>query len=439
MAPNERLRARREATPSANAPGEPMSRAELAEAVNRHLWTTTGKRYGLDAHTIARYERGVVQWPGAAYRSGLRAVLGASNDSELGFRTAQRARPGRPPSPTARSNLAYGHRVDLDGSPVDFLNRAVVRSPVPVRIGWTDVEHIRATTRAVAMSENLFGGGLSCEAAAAQLRWASQLLEAQAAGEVRRALAEAIGNLASVVAFSAFDIAHHTAADRYFEFALWCAEEAGSWALRANTLAEMARKAAYLGQLDDALSLVEYAWVRSDRLTATARAMLLTVRARLLALADRRAEARADVDRADTHFDSHDPAVDPPWLCYYDTAEHQGSTGKALLPVAQALSQPDEAATRLSTAIRLQDARYPRSRAFSRVRLATLLMSVGDPHEAVPLGQQAVREATSLHSRRLAEELQRLAATATRHSQVSDVVDLRHEITRRYPNRATPT
>jgi hypothetical protein len=33
-----------------------------------------------------------------------------------------------------------------------------VATPVPTRIGWTNVEHVRATTRAVAMSDNLIGG-----------------------------------------------------------------------------------------------------------------------------------------------------------------------------------------------------------------------------------------------------------------------------------------
>ncbi|MBB4930696.1 hypothetical protein F4561_001516 [Lipingzhangella halophila] len=60
MEPNDRLRAAREACPSPSAPGEPMSRAELAEAVNEHLWRATGKRYGLGAHAIARYERGKI-------------------------------------------------------------------------------------------------------------------------------------------------------------------------------------------------------------------------------------------------------------------------------------------------------------------------------------------------------------------------------------------
>jgi hypothetical protein len=83
--PNDRLRAARERTPSRRAPGTPMSRTELAEAVCAWLWDTTKTRYDLDGHTIARYERGTVRSPRAPYRSGLRHVLGVRTDAELGF------------------------------------------------------------------------------------------------------------------------------------------------------------------------------------------------------------------------------------------------------------------------------------------------------------------------------------------------------------------
>jgi hypothetical protein len=83
--PNELLRAARERTPSRRAPGEQMSRAELAEAVCTWLWETTETKYELDGHYIAKLERGAVRWPGAAYRSGLRYVLNVADDSELGF------------------------------------------------------------------------------------------------------------------------------------------------------------------------------------------------------------------------------------------------------------------------------------------------------------------------------------------------------------------
>ncbi len=62
-----------------------MSRSELAEAVNAWLWETTGRRYDLDGHHIAEYERGVVRHPISPYRAALRAVLGMITDQQLGF------------------------------------------------------------------------------------------------------------------------------------------------------------------------------------------------------------------------------------------------------------------------------------------------------------------------------------------------------------------
>jgi hypothetical protein len=93
------------------------------------------------------------------------------------------------------------------------------------------------------------------------------------------------------------------------------------------------------------------------------------------------------------------------------------------------INQPEQAASRLGAAIRLQDANYPRSRTFSRIRLATLVMSAGDPREAVPIGRRAVLDAAPLRSQRLITELHGLAHVATQHVQISDVADLRHDIT----------
>lgn len=111
---NDRLRALRTATPSPTRPGASMSRAELAEAVNTHVWETSGQRVCLDAEAVGRYERGVIQWPGGLYRSALRAVLGARDDKELGFR----------PTPRGKSAAAASSRMhvgDLGSSEADDL------------------------------------------------------------------------------------------------------------------------------------------------------------------------------------------------------------------------------------------------------------------------------------------------------------------------------
>jgi hypothetical protein len=101
LEPNLKFRAARESTPSKTTPGYSMNRAELAEAVNEHLWHTTNKRYAaLDARAIGRYERGETEWPTATYRKAFRAVLGAATDADLGFYPPPR------PGNTARSPLA---------------------------------------------------------------------------------------------------------------------------------------------------------------------------------------------------------------------------------------------------------------------------------------------------------------------------------------------
>ncbi|MEV7227226.1 helix-turn-helix domain-containing protein [Polymorphospora sp. NPDC051019] len=294
--------------------------------------------------------------------------------------------------------------------------------------GWTEVHHVRHITRALARSENVYGGGLSAAAAVAQLRSSARMLEARAGGEVRRAMYEAVGNLGCVVGFSAFDIEAHRLAKRCFDFSLWCAVKAQSWELRASTLADMARLSSYLGDNDSALSLIELAQVRSDRVSATSRAMLCSLRAKLLAWQDRYAEAMAEVDRSDGYFASRTSSEDPPWLSYYDEAEHQGSTGRALVPVALSTKDLGVAVPRLKAAVRLHDQHYPRSRAFSRTRLASLLMKAGNPKEAAEIGRAALVDASSMRSSRLNSEIRQLDTLAIRYEKVAEVAELRNEV-----------
>ncbi|MEU7532097.1 XRE family transcriptional regulator [Saccharothrix sp. NPDC042600] len=311
----------------------------------------------------------------------------------------------------------------VDAHPLTFDD---LRWDAPPRrlVGRTEVEQVRLMTGALAASENLYGGGMAGEAGIAHLRWACRTLQARSAPTVRPRLLEAVGNLAAVVGFSAFDVGDHDTAARCFRVSLWCAEEGGSWELRAATLTDMARQAIHLGKLDEALSLVEFAQVRADRVTATARAATAVVRARVLALLGRHDEAAAEVGRADAHFAQRQVAADPPWLVYYDEAEHAGSSARALIPIALSRKRPGDAALRLSMAIDLHSDAYPRSRAFSTARLAALHMAVGDPHEAVVLGQRAVMFAANLHSKRMSEELRILDHASRPHVAIPAVAGL---------------
>jgi len=83
--PNELLRAARLALRSPSGSGRPLSRQELAEAVNAHLYEHAGQRFAIHAGYIGTLERGQTRWPSAHYRTALRAVLGKATDAELGF------------------------------------------------------------------------------------------------------------------------------------------------------------------------------------------------------------------------------------------------------------------------------------------------------------------------------------------------------------------
>ncbi|MEU5696741.1 helix-turn-helix transcriptional regulator [Actinosynnema sp. NPDC020468] len=296
------------------------------------------------------------------------------------------------------------------------------------RVGRAEVDQVRLMTGFLASGENLYGGGMVGEAGAAHLRWSCRALESHCDPTARSSLFEAVGNLAGVVAFTAFDMGDHATATRCSRTALWCTEQAGSWELRAAVLTDMTRLSLHSGELDDALSLIEFAQVRRDRLTATARAVAAVVHARVLAVLGRHDQARAAVDRADAHFAERRPATDPPWLVYYDQAEHAGSSARALTPEALSRNRPGEAAERLATAIRLHTDAYPRSRAFSTARLAALYMAVGDPNEAVVLGRRAAADATGFHSLRMTGELRALMRAAAQHLTIPDVADLHHHL-----------
>jgi len=314
---------------------------------------------------------------------------------------------------------------NLEAAPADY----VPATRLTQSVVWSDVDQVKEAARRAATTENLHGGGSATTAADQALYRFAPLLRGQTAPATRRALFEAIGNLSGVAAFAAFDVADFAAAEQHARFALWCADAAGSWELRASTLADIARMTAYASSTDDALSLIELAQVRSDRLSATTRAMLGALRAQFLATLGRTDEALNEVARSDEHFADRTRGTDVPWMCYYDEAEHMGSTGKALIPVALARDQIKLAAPRISQAIRQQGENYPRSRTFSLTRLATLTMRIGDPREAAAIGLQAASKAKDFHSQRIRDELRTLARVSIRHLHIPEVDELYSTLT----------
>ncbi|MFT7837708.1 helix-turn-helix transcriptional regulator [Saccharothrix sp. BKS2] len=300
--------------------------------------------------------------------------------------------------------------------------------PVPSVVGSMEVEEVRAAARSFENWDALYGGGLVRTAVTAQLRYCADLLGARCSDRVRPSLFSAVGYLGHVTGFMAFDAYAHDDARRMFRFALACAEEAKDWHLRAKVLSSMARQAIWCGDPDSGLTFTELALVRADRLTATERAMLHTGRARALAKLGKVQETASAVGAADEEFSHSRSADDPPWMRYYDTAQHSGDTGHALWDTAVRGHFYEEGRERLALAVAEHGDEFARARAISQTKLASLVMAVGDPTEAVALGSLALDWAGTVRSRRAADDLRDLHRFALPHDNVTEVAELRHRI-----------
>jgi transcriptional regulator with XRE-family HTH domain len=315
----------------------------------------------------------------------------------------------------------------LVAAPGFDLLTSLSHAPTPEEVRDSDIEQVRSAARAFTTWDHTYGGGIVREAVTTQLRWSAQLLEAKCPPRLRSRLFSAVGYLSGVCGFMAFDAYVHDDARRMFAFGLSCAEAAGDWHLRAKLLSHMARQAIWCGNPDNGLTYTELALVRADRLTGTEQAMLHTARARALAKLGQVEETLAAVASADEAFASSQSGEDPPWMAYYDHAQHRGDTGHALFDLA--IHRPAvPAAERLAEAVKGHTDAYARSRAISGTKLATLIMATGDPHEGTVIGEQALDDAGQLRSRRAADDLRELHQVANVHSMRPEVAELRGRI-----------
>lgn len=430
--PNDHLRRAREQIESPHATGEPLSRQEVAELVNRWLFEHKHRTVDLDANYIGKLEQGIIRWPqDPQRREAFRAVLGAATDAELGFRRPRRAR-----STVADVDRQQFIRAAVGVTAGAVLGRSTFAdlitptqpTPVPTVVGTAEVTEVRAAATAFGSWDALYGGGLVREAVTAQLRHCVELLNARCSEHVRIQLFSAVGYLGHVTGFMAFDAYAHDDARRMFRLALSCAEEARDWHLRAKVLSSMARQAIWCGDPDGGLTFTELALVRADRLTATERAMLHTARARALAKLGLVQDTARAVGGADDEFSHRRSGNDPAWMTYYDAAQHNGDTGHALWDTAVAGHFGTETRHRLTLAATGHDAIHARSRTISQIKLASLVMVTGDPAEAAVLSHQALDQSGTLRSRRAADDLRDLRRLAAPHKNMPAVAELTRRI-----------
>ncbi|GAA5071856.1 hypothetical protein HNP84_007859 [Thermocatellispora tengchongensis] len=435
--PNLQFQRARKQLSSPSAPGESASRQDIADLANAWIYDMYRREGGLNRHYIGKLERGEVRWPNSDYRAALRHIFGVERDSDLGFHRPQRTKSASEPAITEEDVDRKGFiRTALGAAAaVSLVELSEPASParssgLPAVVTEGDIRKLRHIAGVFSSWDHTYGGGLVREAVAAQLRYSVGLLRhSRCPNSLRNDLFSAVGHLGHVAAFMAFDSFSHDDARRMFGMALGCAEEAGDWHLRAKILSSMARQAIWTGDADNGLTLIEFAMVRSDRLTPAERAMLMSARARALAKLGRVQETLATVGRGDEEFARVKPSEEPPWMRYYDAAQHAGDTGHALYDLAINGKFVSEATGRLASAVAGHTSAYVRSRAISGIKLASLTMVTGDPVEAAHIGARALTDAGTVRSRRAQTDMEELSRLALPHQRHGQVVELRRRIT----------
>lgn len=318
-------------------------------------------------------------------------------------------------------------------APTDLASLVAPTAPpeLPRRIRPKELEHLRQIADGIHRWDNAQGGGgLVGDFASRSMEWAVRLLSVDCPPQLRPELLGGVARLGIVVGATHFDAYTHDQARVAFKIASECAEEAGERWLRAKTYSFLARQAVWLGDPDEGLTYAEKGLVRSDRLTPTIQAMLHSARARAFGKMHDVQGTLAAVGAADDAFAHSNPAEDPPWMAYYDEAQHHGDTAHALWDLAiHADQDPGRAAERFTTAVAGHSDEYARSRAISATKLASLVMAKGDPMQAIAIGHQALNDVGRLTSRRAADDLKELRRFAGHHRTVEEAAHLRQRIT----------
>ncbi|WP_236726496.1 XRE family transcriptional regulator [Streptomyces sp. NBRC 110465] len=338
----------------------------------------------------------------------------------------------RSPDPLYRRQfLVLGSLLALDPLDLSALLSPTTPPAVPHQISSREIRQLQQIATGLHTWDNTYGGGgLIGQLATDSMQWAIRLLSVSCPPSHRSDFLEAVARLGLVAGASQFDVYRHGDARLAFKVAVECAEEGQHWHLRAKGYSFLARQAIWVGDADDGLTNAEKGLVRSDRLTASERAMLHTARARAFGKLRNVQETIAAVGAADDAFAQRRPEDEPPWMAYYDAAQHNGDTAHALWDLAVGIDEydPAQAGQRFAAAVSGHGPQFARSKAMSCTKLASLVMRRGDPREAASIGRKAVALGGDLTSRRAADDLRQLGQFASRHPKIQEAAALKEEI-----------
>ncbi|MET9324985.1 regulator [Streptomyces sp. NPDC003038] len=270
----------------------------------------------------------------------------------------------------------------------------------PVTSG--DIAALRSAGALFRTLDDTYGGGHARQALVSYLHHeAEPLLRGTYGPAMGRRLFAATADLTLLAGWTAYDIAAHGLAQRYFIQALRFAQAAGDRAYGAYVLATMSRQAVYLGHGREAVQLARVAQQGAGTgVPPVVQAMQHSAEARGHAVLGEVRACTASLLRAERALSTARPGDDVPhWALFYD----EGQLAAEFAHCHRDLHQYRACAQHAERSLRLQAPQYARSRLLCRIVLATARLGLGELDIACALGAQAAHKAAEMRSVRAAE------------------------------------
>lgn len=362
---------------------------------------------------------------GLAYDDDTQALLAAGQDGNEDSARGEREQ--------VRALLSHAAEVTVGVSDGGVDPRWVAEvdgpTPVPNRIGRSDIEQIEAVTAALRAMDYQYGGGTCREAILAQARWVGQLLAVPAEDEVRHRLHLTLADLHNLTGWTSFDVGHYSTARSHFARALAQAREAGDPSLIANVLYRTGRVHLHRGMFPEALRFYQLGQIAAqDSGCALTVAVLCANEAWAYGLLGDRAQAETSLHRAGDELARAEATTAAPWVRFFTTADLDASIGMTYLELSgrdpACIPSARDALTR---AVAARGPDMARSRAFELSALGTVLLRDGEEDEGIRAGWQAVELAEQVRSVRVRDRLRPLAEQAATTAS-SDATDLAHRL-----------
>ncbi|UGY91019.1 regulator [Streptomyces gobiensis] len=271
------------------------------------------------------------------------------------------------------------------------------------RVTHGDVAALRSVAELFRALDHTYGGGHARQALVRYLEHeAEPMLRGSYGEQIGRRLFAAAADLTRLAGWTAYDIAAHGLAQRYFVQALRLAQAAGDRAYGSYVLVTMSRQAVYLGHGREAVQLARVAQQGVGASAApVVQALLHSAEARGHGVLGEVRACTASLARAERALEAARPGEEVPyWARFFDEAQLADEFGHCHRDLQQYRAAAAQHAER---SLQLRGSGYARSRLFCRVVLATARLGLGEIEQACSLGAEAAHAAAEMRSVRAHE------------------------------------